>query len=174
MPRKLHIGGKVRTEGWEVLNAIPDSYVDHVCNAVDLSQFGDGTFAEIYSSHVVEHFDYLNELTDTLKEWLRVLEPGGKLYISTPNLEALATLFLRKDLTFEERFHVMRMIFGGHVSEYDYHAVGLDTEILASYLFTAGFVNIRRSHPFDMFPDNSDMKYKDVLVSLNMIAEKPV
>jgi len=57
MSRRLHIGGKIRSEGWEVLNANPASYVDHVGNAVDLSRFPDNTFTDIYASHVVEHLD---------------------------------------------------------------------------------------------------------------------
>jgi len=47
MTRRLHIGGTVAKEGWEVLNANPASYVDHVGNANDLSRFPDGTFDAI-------------------------------------------------------------------------------------------------------------------------------
>jgi predicted SAM-dependent methyltransferase len=58
MPRRFLIGGKDRAEGWEVLDAQPAPYVDHVCNASDLPQFGDNTTAKIYASHVLEHFNY--------------------------------------------------------------------------------------------------------------------
>jgi predicted SAM-dependent methyltransferase len=51
--RRLHIGGVERTEGWEVLNAVPGPAVDHVGNAADLRQFPDGTFTALYSSHVL-------------------------------------------------------------------------------------------------------------------------
>src|SRR3989344_5559810 len=135
MPRKLHIGGTIRSEGWEVLNANPAPYVDHVCNATDLSRFPDNTFTEIYASHVVEHFDFAGELHATLKEWRRVLKPGGKVYISVPDLDILAKLFLAKDwLSLEERVFVMRMIFGGHVNRHDYHVVGLNEDFLAAFL----------------------------------------
>ena len=73
MSRKLHIGGQVKVDGWEVFNAIDADYVDHVGNAKDLSRFADETFAEIYASHVLEHFDYKDELVHVLKEWRRVL-----------------------------------------------------------------------------------------------------
>ena len=95
MKRKLHIGGQQRAEGWEVLNANSAPYVDHVCNATDLSRFADGTFSEVYASHVVEHFDYKNELGTALKGIWRIMEPGGKIYISVPDLDVLAAL-LRK------------------------------------------------------------------------------
>ena len=172
--RRLHVGGKTAAPGWEVLNAVPADYVDHVGNARDLSRFGDDTFLEIYASHVLEHLDYRDELPDTLKEWRRTLVPGGRLYISVPDLDTLAKLFLeKKRLSFEERFRVMRMMFGGHVDEYDYHQVGLDEEILENYLLQAGFVGIRRVPSFGIFADTSDLVFKDVSISLNLMAEKP-
>jgi predicted SAM-dependent methyltransferase len=173
-PRRLHIGGTARSDGWEVLNANAAPYVDHVCNANDLAQFADDTFAAIYASHIVEHFDYANELASALREWNRVLVPGGKAYISVPDLDVLARLFLEKDrLTADERFFVMRMIFGGHVDRYDYHAAGLNEEFLARFLTASGYVNIKRVQQFDLFDDTSSMLFKGVAISLNMVAEKP-
>lgn len=116
MVRRLHIGGKIKSDGWEVLNVNPAPYVDHVCNANDLSQFTDNTFAEIYASHIVEHLDYIgkpkdipakkgqwafgqpvpSELENTLIEWNRVLVPGGKLYIGVPDVDVLAKLIIEK------------------------------------------------------------------------------
>ena len=174
MTRKLHIGGKARSEGWEVLNANPAPYVDHTGNANDLSRFADNTFEEIYASHVVEHLDYNGELQNTLKEWHRVLMPGGILFVSVPDLDVLARLFLDTGrLTVDERFFVMRMMFGGHVDQYDYHVVGLNGQFLAGFLHAAGFVNIRSVENFGMFNDTSAMVFKGVAISLNVVAEKP-
>lgn len=174
MSRKLHIGGKIKSEGWEILNAQPAPYVDHVCNASDLPQFADGTFSEIYASHVVEHFDYQYELMRTLKEWNRILEPAGRVLISVPDLDILAALFISKgELNMDERFHVMRIIFGGHLDKYDYHVTGLNEEFLTTFLKFAGYVNIRRVPEFGLFRDSSIVTVKGVPISLNMIAEKP-
>jgi predicted SAM-dependent methyltransferase len=171
--RKLHIGGKTRTEGWEILNANPDPCVDHVCNANNLAQFDDNTFQVIYASHVVEHFDYTGELQNTLKEWHRVLMPGGSLYISVPDLEILAGLLLEKQqFGPNERFAVMRMMFGGHTDKYDYHFIGLNEEFLASFLATAGFVNTRRVSQFGLFNDTSNLIFNGIPISLNVITEK--
>ncbi len=173
MTRRLHIGGTIKADGWEVLNANSAPYVDHVCNANDLSQFADNTFLEIYASHIVEHFDYRQELQNTLTEWHRVLMPGGRIYISVPDLDILASLLLQKDtLHVVERFFVMQMIFGDHGDQYDYHLVGLNEEFLAGFLDVSGFVNIRRVDSFDIFQDASSMVFKGVAISLNMIAEK--
>lgn len=171
--RRLHIGGTEEKAGWEIFNTVPSKGVAHVGNANDLTRFEDQTFLEIYASHVLEHFSYKEELLQALKEWNRVLKPGGILCISVPDLDILATLFTKRDLfSLEERFFIMRMIFGGHMDEYDYHSAGLNQEFLTWYLTQAGFADIRRVKEFGIFQDTSTMVYKGVAISLNMMASK--
>lgn len=173
--RKLHIGGNIPHSDWEIFNAIPGTYVDHVGNAKDLSCFSDETFAKIYASHVLEHFDYVDELSTVLKEWHRVLRFGGKLYASVPDMDKLADLFLMKDkLSLEERFHVMRMIFGGHTDKYDYHKVGLNQEFLESLLINAGFSNLKVVDDFGIFNDTSTMRFHGIPISVNIETQKVV
>ena len=171
--RKLHIGGKVRKSGWEVLNVQPGLNVDHVGNANDLSQFLDNSFAEIYASHIVEHLDYTDELQSTLKEWHRVLEYGGRLYVSVPDLDILAKFLLDKEgLSPGDRFNIIRIMFGGHVDQFDYHVVGLNQEFLTKFLVDAGFGFVQRVDKFNLFQDSSNIIFKGTLLSLNLIAEK--
>lgn len=173
MVRKLHIGGEVAVAGWEILNVVPGPSVDHIGNANDLSQFMDGSFNTIYASHVLEHFDYKDELQSALKEWNRVLKPFGWLYVSVPDIDVLAKLLLAKSLlSFHERFHVMRMMFGGHMDAHDYHAVGLNEELLEYYLKSAGFGAMAKVDTFNIFQDTSCMTFKDEPISLNMVARK--
>lgn len=121
----------------------------------------------------MEHLDYKTELRSTLKEWHRVLEPDGKIYISVPDMDILARLFPDKDgHTIDERFEVMRMMFGGHVDKYDYHVVGLDEEFMIAYLKVAGFDSIERANKFGIFQDASSARFKGELISLNLIATK--
>jgi predicted SAM-dependent methyltransferase len=88
-------------------------------------------------------------------------------------MDILAALFLEKDrLSGDERFFVMRMMFGGHIDRYDHHAVGLNDVFLTAFLQGAGFVNIKRVEGFGLFQDTSTMVYKGVPISLNMTAEK--
>lgn len=171
--RRLHIGGKSAHPDWEIINAVAGPNVDHLGNAGDLSRFDDGTFFELYASHVLEHFDYAKELGEALKEWHRVLRPGGRLYISVPDLDILARLFLEKDrLDFSQRILVMRMMFGGQVDEYDYHKVGLNFEILGHFLHQAGYIGIRRVEEFGIFDDTSSYRPFGELISLNVYADK--
>ena len=173
MSRKLHIGGTIPAQGWEILNILPGPHVDHLGNASELSRFPDGSFNDVYASHVVEHLDYRGVLLSTLKEWNRILKPFGRLYISVPDLDVLAKLFIdRERLTSDERFHVMRMMFGGHVDQYDYHLVGLNREFLEGFLVEAGFGQINKVDEFGLFQDTSTMRVKDELISINLIAKK--
>jgi len=173
MTRKLHIGGKQVKEGWEILNANEFDGVDHVMNAMDLSAFEDGTFSEIYSSHVVEHFDFRGELRPVLREWYRVLKPGGKMMVSVPDLDILCAMMMdKKQLDTAHRWKIMIMMFGAHVDQYDFHKVGLNFEFLANILMDEQFVDIQRVKSFGLFDDSSEYKFVGVPISLNVIANK--
>lgn len=55
---------------------------DIVAEADDLSIFGSQQFDWVYSSHTLEHVD---DMEKTLKEWWRVLKPGGRLVLYLPH-----------------------------------------------------------------------------------------
>jgi len=67
---------------------------DVICDLHDLSKFQSNSVDEILAVHVVEHF-WQWEVTDILKEWIRVLKPGGKLILECPNLISAAEEFLK-------------------------------------------------------------------------------
>jgi len=174
MQRRLHIGGHEAREGWEILDARPGPQVDHVGNALDLSRFEDGCFAEVYASHVLEHFDYQDELPRALAEWHRVLAPGGVLRVSVPDLDILAHLLLQRHVfDVNQRFQLMRMIFGGHTHEHDHHRVGLNQDFMAAYLDRAGFTGLQRVSRHALFADTSETVVGSTPISLNLNAYKP-
>lgn len=173
-PIKLHIGGKEPHPDWKILDVEPRPEVDYVSNASDLSQFESNSVEVIYASHVLEHFYYSldNELINTLKEWHRVLAPGGKLLVSVPDLKTLCWLYLDPNLMPLERHHLMRIIFGGQTNIYDVHKVGFDFDSLALYLEEAGFQEYEQFSEFNLFNDCSSLRILDTLISLNIIAQK--
>ena len=171
--RRLHIGGKHVHADWEIFDAIKGEHVDHVGNAADLSRFSDNTFHSIYASHVLEHFPYLRHLSPTLKEWQRVLADDGELLISVPDMDILCRMFMDKEkLSADERFHVMRMMFGGQSNKYDFHYAGLNLEILSDYAQKSGLKVSRRVRRFGLFPDHSGYQFAGVLISLNVVLVK--
>jgi predicted SAM-dependent methyltransferase len=171
---KLHIGGTESHPDWTILDVEERPEVDIVSDASCLDAIADGSVSVIYASHVVEHFHYGldSKLIKTLSEWHRVLQPGGKLLISVPDLKTLCWLFLNPNFTVYERHHIMRIIFGGQTNPYDVHYAGFDYEILGSYLQEAGFSEAEQVAEFNLFHDCSSLKILDTLISLNVVATK--
>jgi predicted SAM-dependent methyltransferase len=171
---RLHIGGQEYHQDWKIFDALPREEVDYIGNAKDLSQFANDSISAIYTSHVLEHFHYLlnDELTSTLKEWHRVLEPGGVLMVSVPNLQVICSLYVDPRTSANARHHLMRMMFGGQIDEYDVHKVGFDQDILGMYLQNAGFYDLQVVSDFGLFDDCSSLLFGGVPISLNMIAKK--
>lgn len=70
---------------------------DVLCDLRDLSVFEDDYADEILSVHVVEHF-WRWEVVTILKEWLRVLRPGGRMVIECPNLRSACEALLAEGM----------------------------------------------------------------------------
>ncbi|HWA39923.1 MAG TPA: tetratricopeptide repeat protein [Burkholderiales bacterium] len=169
---RLHVGGKEVRPGWKILNAQAGPGVDYVGDCADLGRFADGSVEEIYASHVLEHLGYQSALPRALKEFHRVLRPGGVARISVPDFERLARLFLDPASTLDDRYVCMRMVFGGQVDEFDYHRVGLSEEFLTQYLLQAGFSRVERVEQFGLFTDASRLGLRGQPISLNVVAHK--
>ena len=168
---KLHIGGKQAKAGWKILNAQAIDGVDYIGDVRDLSAFEDGCCDKIYASHVMEHVPQ-KDLLRTLQGIHRILCDKGEFYFSVPDLETLCQLFLDPKLDKPQRFHVMRMMFGGQQDEFDFHFIGLTAEFMADFFKQAGFSSARRVQSLGLFDDTSDFSPYGSPISLNMIATK--
>jgi predicted SAM-dependent methyltransferase len=171
---KLHIGGQEKHPDWKIFDIEKREEVDYVGDASDLSQFEDESIEAIYASHVLEHFYYgvNNELAFTLSEWYRVLKEGGQLMISVPDIRTLCWLYTKPEIGIQERFGIMRMMFGGQINQYDVHKVGFDFDILCYYLAEVGFAECQRVPEFNLFKDCSTLHVFGNPISLNVIATK--
>ena len=90
--KKLHIGcGHNKPAGW--LNTDITDHAD-VCflDATTRFPMPDNAFDYAFSEHMIEHVSYEAGHT-MLKECLRVLKPGGKVRIATPNLKNILALY---------------------------------------------------------------------------------
>lgn len=171
-PLRLHIGGREVKEGWTLLNAQPGPDVDIVGDFRDLSDFLDGSVAEIYASHVLEHLAYSSEALPALTECHRILSPGGRLMVAVPDMERICRLMVHEAATLQVQYQLMRILFGGQTDAWDYHKAGFTPELLAGFLGNAGFDEVQRVDRFDLFDDTSNLMVGDVPVSLNVIAIK--
>jgi predicted SAM-dependent methyltransferase len=91
--RKLQVGtGENSLEDW--INSDIDAYSNNkiYLDASTPFPIEDSTFDYVFSEHMIEHITYQEGLK-MLSECYRILFPGGKLRITTPNLQFLFELY---------------------------------------------------------------------------------
>jgi predicted SAM-dependent methyltransferase len=90
-------GGRGRA-GWINTDAVghpsDQTFPCDVRRGIPLS---DGSVARIFAEHVVEHLRFRHELPAVLREFHRVLAPGGRLRIIVPDGRRFAEAYLRDD-----------------------------------------------------------------------------
>jgi predicted SAM-dependent methyltransferase len=137
---KLHLGcGRRHIPGYVHIDVVDYPHVDHVSSIDNLSFLQDGSVELIYNCHVLEHFKR-REVNRVLREWHRVLAPGGVLRVSVPDFAALCEVYVRsRDLGL-----VIGPIFGRQDYLYNIHYNLFDFDALKAQLEQAGFSQIRR------------------------------
>ena len=83
-----------RRSGLILTKASPDITGD----VLDLDMIESNSFDAIFSSHNIEHV-YAYQVPLMLKGFLRVLNPNGYFVVTCPNLQAVAKLVARDQLT---------------------------------------------------------------------------
>jgi predicted SAM-dependent methyltransferase len=168
---RLHIGGEETKEGWKILNIQKKPGVDFIGDITDLSQFDDQSVEEVYASHILEHVR-IAQINQTFKGIYRILKKSGKFYISVPNLESIAEVFLQLPEGLD-KYNLSRLIYGGQIDNYDFHYTGFWPAILFSYLSNSGFKRYKREKFFNIFEDTSKNTFDGKIpISLNVIAFK--
>jgi len=120
-------------------------HIDHKTSIDSLPFIRDNSVDLIYCSHAFEYFDR-QMASVVLREWWRVLRPGGVLRIAVPDFVALVNvyketgnldkilgpLFGRMEITKVEPVHLIY-----HKTVYDFHS-------LSALLISEGFEKITR------------------------------
>jgi predicted SAM-dependent methyltransferase len=91
--RKLQLGaGYDILEGWLNTDILPIVRGVVYLDAKKPFPFEDGTFDYVFSEHLIEHLTYDDGMF-MIRECYRVLKPGGRIRISTPDLQVLLGLY---------------------------------------------------------------------------------
>lgn len=177
----IHLGsGGLRIQGF--LNLDADVAID--CDVVARSEklkVAENSVGTIYASHLFEHITR-RKVAQVVQSWFHALEPGGKLLVCVPDLEALARIYLESLPHYDtaEGRHradlAAGIIYGGQVDQYDFHYGGYSFATLAQLLVSAGFKEIRRfdrsALAFAPFHDGGYAMIGSTPVSLNVEATK--
>lgn len=179
--RRIEIGSGSRPQpGYIHVDISPVAAHVEFFDSADSLPFRSEWAEEVAAVHVLEHV-HPARLTVTLREWYRVLEPGGLLRVHVPDSAALMRLYL--DSPLEKRWSIISALLGMYgnpsvsrpedISQDCDHQVLFDAMLLTALLDGAGFEhvtdvseNVRDIHSegwIDLMPQ----------ISLIMEARKP-
>jgi len=94
--KKINLGCGKRNFGPDWIHVDDGDYehLDYKCSVKKIP-FDDNEIDLIYASHVLEYFDR-EEVKVVLKEWNRILKPGGTLRLAVPDFAVMAWLYCSK------------------------------------------------------------------------------
>jgi len=121
--RCLEIGPKnTGIDGFEKMDMYYFPGVDYICDASRPLPFEDGTFDVIFSGHVLEHIAWY-QTVDVLKEWRRILKPGGIMEIWTPDALELCRTLVEYEVNHKEDYPEDRWHFRYNPERNPYRAI---------------------------------------------------
>lgn len=157
--RKLQLGAGLNPlPGWLCTDITPKRPGIAFLDATRPFPFPDQSFDYISSEHMIEHLSYADGQR-MLRECHRVLKPGGKIRVATPDLQVLLALNSAQPTPLAERY--MRWITERFLPGQPVHPVFVinnafrnwghqflyDAETLQAALAQAGFVHMTRHSP---------------------------
>jgi predicted SAM-dependent methyltransferase len=144
--------------GWQEVRVDLNPAVkpDILASIISMPQVPDNSHDAVFSSHNLEHL-FSHEVPLALREFLRVLKPGGLLWVTMPDLQAAAEYLAKGQ--FDQPIYVspagpitaLDVCFGHQASVargniFMAHKTGFSAETLTKYLTTCGFekLNVKR------------------------------
>ncbi|HET6449383.1 MAG TPA: methyltransferase domain-containing protein [Conexibacter sp.] len=135
------------------LDIDPGVKPDVVASITDMTPVPSSSVDAVWSHHNIEHV-FSHEVPLVLKEFARVLRPGGEVLIATPDLQSVARAIAAGRL--EDRLYrapagdiaALDVVYGmrGEIErgrEYMAHRTGFTVRTLGRRLNQAGFVRVR-------------------------------
>jgi len=107
-------------------------------------EYADGSVDEVVALDIIEHFS-IYEYKQVLAEWLRVLRPGGRLLIKTPDIEKICTTYFHQAQSGEISWErLSKIINGGQDYSGNFHHVSLSFPWLKETLLRMGVTRVTR------------------------------
>jgi SAM-dependent methyltransferase len=158
MRDRLEIGSGTRPrlgfDHCDINPELPD--LQYVLDMDNLHEIPDNSYGEVWTTHVIEHVS-IARARIALKEWYRILRPGGMCHIDTPNIERNMRMY--QDGTWVRDFNSLTpgeqaycslngepnktlwlnfKIFSSD-AQWDVHFANYDANLLADLCYEAGF-----------------------------------
>jgi predicted SAM-dependent methyltransferase len=116
---------------------------DLVCDVSKLACLATGFYRHILAYDILEHIER-PKIPNTLKEWNRVLQPGGTLDFQVPSATGLLTVMAKpENRSYEMHNRLLQCLFGTQTYDGDYHHFAF-TDIVLNKLFEeSGFDIVR-------------------------------
>lgn len=170
----LGCGNNTSTEFINV-DAVPFKHTHILGDIARLPMFPDNSIDLLYASHVIEHLPR-KELLPVLKEWFRVLKPGGVLRFGVPNFDALIEMY---EASGRDVNSIVNQTLGQD-EPYDDHHTLWNATFAHEIMKTAGFTLVREWSPENVahhdFHDKTNRFFesngKHIAFSLNLEAIK--
>lgn len=151
-PLKLHLGcGERYLPGFIHVDSRKLDHVDVVADIESLSVFPENAADMIYHVAVLEHIGRYDTVT-TLKEWFRVLKPGGVLRSSVPNFGSIVEAYQK----WGDIEQLLGPLYGGQTYNENTHYTMFDRKYYAKCLIEAGFADIQDYDWRDFLPEGYD------------------
>lgn len=140
---RLNIGcGHIQFKDYLNIDSRSLPGIDIIADATDLP-FEENELAEIYSSHLVEHFPSHILERVILPHWSALLQPGGVLTTIAPDGEAMLQAMKTDQMEFED---FREVLFGSQDYDGDFHYNLITPETFSKSLKCAGFKNITEEY----------------------------
>ena len=152
-PKKLH--KQFQNEGWKEIRFDIDPAVqpDILGDMTDMTAVSDTSMDAIWSSHNIEHL-YWHDVPVALREFHRVLKVGGFVYMTLPDIQAVAKHVAEGNL--EDPLYdspagpisAIDILYGHRASinrgnHFMAHKTAFTSKTLAQRLYEAGFDGVR-------------------------------
>ena len=148
--KKLNLGcGNKRVDGYVSVDIYSSDNVDEVFNLNEVPYF-DSTISAIYCEHALEHIGH-EQAKQAIREWFRVLQPGGELLLFIPDLELCCKNYLSSDNSklvngIPDKDWYKYTIYGyqkdanGSLAQYQFHLTGFSKQEIRLLLEEIGFI----------------------------------